>query len=382
MNALQLQKLYTGLQQQINAQQQLFFVNATAALNLPVTSSAYKQFVPDNQLAINNVVITVPDENSILITGSTNSFGIPNCDCSVNFYLDNGILNSTFNILLSGQMLSLPGVEWFSIGAPFYKISVAEAQLPVVGLLGGTIDTAVKLQVAMGYPITNNTWLFEGTFSDPYPSISNFYQLVGGVNLTTALPQPFSTLTTLGLKTIDISYNSANSNVDYIAVDISTPPDYIWQILPGVAVTGIDINCLVLGLGTAGGINTEFTITGNFTIGPPSSNTIQVTAQVPVFTACVQLIDGTIQLGDLLTMFWCGTTIDLQSEITVLNIEIDPNAKNYILNCSIVTNWVFFTTTNPNLSFTMTGLSLDVSSQQGVTTGKIAGAFHIGSSTP
>ncbi|MES2727950.1 MAG: hypothetical protein V4643_12650 [Bacteroidota bacterium] len=382
MNALQLQQLYTGLQQQVNTQQQLFFVNATAALNLPVTSSAYKQFVPDNQLVINNVVIAMPDENSILITGSTNSFGIPNCDCSVNFYINSQILNSTFNIMLSNQMLSLPGVDWFSIGAPFYNISVAEAQVPVVGLLGGSIDTAVKLQVTMGYPVTNNTWLFQGAFLEPYPSISNFYQLVGGVNLTTALPQPFSTLTTLGLKTIDISYNSAGGNVEYIAVDISTPSDYIWQILPGVAVTGIDINSLVAGFGTPGGINTEFTITGNFTIGPAGSNNIQVVAHVPVFTASVQLIDGTIQLGDLLTMFWSGTSIDLQSEITVLNIEIDPNAKNYILNCSIVTNWVFFTITSPDLSFTMTGLSLDVSSQQGVTTGKIAGSFHIGPSTP
>lgn len=382
MNALQLQQLYTGLQQQVNTQQQLFFVNGTAALNLPVTSSAYKQFVPDNQLVINNVVITMPDENSILITGNTNSFGIPDCDCSVNFYIDSQILNSTLNVMLSGQMLSLPGVDWFSIGAPFYNISVAEAQIPVVGLLGGSIDTAVKLQVTMGYPVTNNTWLFQGVFLEPYPSISNFYQLVGGVNLTTALPQPFSTLTSLGLKTIDISYNSAGGNVEYIAVDISTPSDYIWQILPGVAVTGIDINSLVAGFGTPGGINTEFTITGNFTIGPAGSNNIQVIAHVPVFTASVQLIDGTIQLGDLLTMFWSGTTIDLQSEITVLNIEIDPNAKNYILNCSIVTNWVFFTLTNPNLNFTMTGLSLDVSSQQGVTTGKIAGSFHIGSSTP
>lgn len=383
MNALQLQKLYNGLQQQINNQQQLFFVNATAALNLPVTSSSYKQFVPDNQLIIDKVVITMPDENSILITGTTNSFGIPDCTCSVNFYINSEILNSTLNVMLSGQMLSLPGVDWFSIGAPFYKISVAEAQIPVVGLLGGTIDTAVQIQVTMGYPVTNNIWLFQGAFSDPYPSISNFYQLVGGVNLTTALPQPFSTLTTLGLKTIDVSYNSATSNVEYIAVDISTPADYIWQILPGVAVMGIDINCLVGGFGTSTGINTEFTITGNFTIGPAGSNNIQVVANVPVFTASVQLIDGTIQLGDLLTMFWSGTTINLQSEITVLNIEIDPNAKNYVLNCTIVTNWVFFTITSPvNLSFTMTGLSLDVSSQQGVTTGKIAGSFHIGPDTP
>lgn len=378
MDTQQLQQLYTGLQGQVSDDQQLNFVNATAALDLPVTSNDYKQFVPDGQLIINQVVITMPDENNILIKGTTASFEIPDCDCFVRFYIENEILTSTFYITLLGETLSLPGVNWFSVTGPYYQLSVVEAELPVVGIVGGTINTGVTLDVAMGYPVTDNIWLFQGLFSEPYPSLANFYQLAGGINLTTALPQPFSTLSTLGLKNIDISYNSANSIVDYMGIEISTPSDYIWQILPGVAITGIDIYCIVAGFSSSSASSTDFTITGTFTIGPPNSNTIQLTAYYPNFTSSVQLIEGTIQLGDLLTMFWSGTTIDLQSEIQVLNIEIDPDSQNYTLNCSIVSNWVFFTINDPALSFTMTGLTLDVNSLQGTTTGEIVGFFHIG----
>jgi len=378
MDTQQLQQLYTGLQGQVNSDNQLYFVNATAALDLPITSNAYKQFVPDGQLIINAVVIAMPDENNILIKGKTSSFQIPDCDCFVKFYIENEILNSTFYITLLGETIALPGVNWFTVTLPYYELCIPEAELPVVGIVGGTINTGVTLQVAMGYPVTDNIWMFQGLFSDPYPSISNFYQLAGGINLTTALPQPFSTLSTLGLKSIDISYDSATSIVDYMGIEISTPPDYIWQILPGVAITGIDIYCIVSGFSSSSASSTDFTITGTFTIGPPDSNTVALTAHYPNFTANVQLTEGTIQLGDLLTMFWSGTTIDLESEIQVLNIEIDPDSQNYTLNCSIVSNWVFFTINDPSLSFTMTGLNLDVNSLQGTTTGEIAGFFHIG----
>ncbi|HRB72216.1 MAG TPA: hypothetical protein PK776_10260, partial [Flavobacterium sp.] len=154
MDTQQLQQLYTGLQGQVNSDNQLYFVNATAALDLPITSNAYKQFVPDGQLIINAVVIAMPDENNILIKGKTSSFQIPDCDCFVKFYIENEILNSTFYITLLGETIALPGVNWFTVTLPYYELCIPEAELPVVGIVGGTINTGVTLQVAMGYPVT------------------------------------------------------------------------------------------------------------------------------------------------------------------------------------------------------------------------------------
>lgn len=348
----------------------------------------YSDITLSGTLTVNNATLSpsVWDDKltSFTLLGDSTSFGVGDMGVSIIFATDDVGLFSKLDATLTNGTWAINGIDWFSISSPFIGVQVYDNNMPVIGAMGGTIavSSAVNVALQMVYPIANNIWLFQGNFNDPYPGISNFYQLVGGVNLTSALPQPFSTLSTLGLKTIDISYNSSKTRVDYIAVNISTPPDYNWQILPGLAVSGIDIKCLVLGFGTTGGITTQFTITGNFTIGPPKSNNVMLTAQVPNFKASVQLVDGTIQLGDLLTMFWSGTTIDLQSEITVLEVQIDPSSKNYLLNCTVVSNWVFFSINSPNLSFTMTGLSLNVSSQQGVTTGEINGQFHIGPDTP
>ncbi|MHA7056094.1 TorF family putative porin [Aquimarina sp. M1] len=378
MNSTQLTQLYTDLQKQVNDQDQLIFVSAAEAVKIPETASAYKRFVPDEKLRIDGVVITMPDADAILINGTTGSFGISNSGCTVTFFIKNGILYSTMNILIIDETLALPGVDWFSIGKPFYNVTVPEAKLPLVGWVGGTVETGVPIKLQMGYPIVNDIWLFQGSFSEPLPNISNFYQLIGGVNLATSLPQPFSTLTSLSLKTIDVSYNSVTSSMDYMSVSIGTPSDYTWQLLPDLAVTNIEIKSLVSGFNSSIASNVSFTITGNFTIGPEGSNNVAVIANVPNFKVSVQLLDGTIQLGDLLTMFWSDVTIDLSSEITIFNLLVDPTSKNYSLNCSVKSDWTFLSISDPKLDFTMTGMSLEIASQQGTASGKFAGLFNIG----
>ncbi|HXC05238.1 MAG TPA: hypothetical protein VNZ86_10835, partial [Bacteroidia bacterium] len=222
MTSQDLQTLYTNLQKQVNTQQQLAFVNALTALKLTNSASAYASFVPDKQLTIDTAVITMPDQNTILIAGATDSFGFSATPSTITFYITSSILYSDLDVSFSGQQLSLPGVNWFSIGLPVIKTTTAEAGLPVIGWAGGTIAAGFDLEVLMQFPIVNNTWVFQGIFQpDPvtkqYPNISNIFQLVGGINLSAALPQPFSTLTDLGLQTIDVQYNEATSTVDYIA---------------------------------------------------------------------------------------------------------------------------------------------------------------------
>ena len=382
MTSQDLQTLYTNLQKQVNTQQQLAFVNALTALKLTNSASAYASFVPDKQLTIDTAVITMPDQNTILIAGATDSFGFSATPSTITFYITSSILYSDLDVSFSGQQLSLPGVNWFSIGLPVIKTTTAEAGLPVIGWAGGTIAAGFDLEVLMQFPIVNNTWVFQGIFQpDPvtkqYPNISNIFQLVGGINLSAALPQPFSTLTDLGLQTIDVQYNEATSTVDYIALNIVTDPTWSWKILPGLSVTGIAINCTVTAPGDAANRAASFTITGDLTIGAAGSNTLQVSATVPNFSASVILEEGAIQLGDLFGLFLPGVTIDLNSAITAFNLTIAPSSQTYLLSCGIQSDWTFLTI-GSSLSFTLTALGLTINSQQGTASGQIGGTFHIG----
>lgn len=346
----------------------------------------YSGVVPGGVFTISNGTLTPAAWGDALteftLTGTSNSFQIGSTGISMAFSTTPAGVLSNMTSTLTGGAWNIDGIDWFGLSDPFIGIQVYEGNLPVVGAIGGTIKTGKPITVSMDYPIANNTWLLTATPDLPYPSISNFYQLVGGVNLTTALPQPFSTLTDLGLREIDIQYDSAAKNVGYISVNIATDPAYQWQILPKLTVSNIDISCIVSNPGNSQSRSTSFTITGNFTIGAAGANTLVVTATVPNFSADVVLTDGAIQLGDLLTMFWSDATLNLQSQITVFNLQIAPTQKNYTLSCDITTDWTFFSIQSPVFSLTMTGMSLNISSQQGTTTGKITGLFHIGAASP
>ncbi|MBB6271641.1 hypothetical protein HDF26_002098 [Pedobacter cryoconitis] len=377
MSTPNLQQIFVGLQGQINQKGQLYFVNACTAIGLPITASAYSNLVPDGQLIIQTVVLTMPDENTVLVTGSTSSFDYIDSPVSVKFYISDGVLNDELILSFGTQQLSMPGVSWFYVGNPGYAITVAEAQIPVTGFVTGTISAGVVLDIEIGFPLTNNIWLLNATCEAPYPGISNFFQLVGGINLQAILPPPFNIFSDLGLQSINLAYNKSSLAIEYIVLAIATDPNHQWNILPGVIVTGLSFICTVNNPGDNKTRSAAYLISGTFTIGPPEANTMVVSANVPDFSASVSLEEGAIQLGDLITMFLPGVTLDLKSEISSFSLNIDPSAQSYMIDCGIQSDWKFFTLPN-GTSFTMTALQMTISSQQGTSSGQIAGTFHIG----
>ncbi|WP_017498713.1 hypothetical protein [Flavobacterium sp. WG21] len=383
---LTLKSLYESIQTQIINGSGTFYL-VPDVFNTDRIGTFYSGIIDGTNFTISEAALQPDQWNDTLLeftlTGNSNSIGGMAMQTSFIFSdSDIGILSNLTATQNNGSW-EIAGINWFSFSNPFIGVQVYESDATVFGFIGGTINTGVSLTLKMSYPVVDNTWLFQGSFNAPLPNISNFFQLVGGVNLSAALPQPFSTLTDLGLQEIDIMYDATGQQVNYISVGIGTAPTYVWQILPKMAITNISIIAMIQNPGNSQSISTSFTITGSFTIGPPNSNLLTLTATTaPSFKAQVSLDSGTIQLGDLLSMFWSGTSLDLNSEITILNVLIAPTSQNYSVNCNVVSDWTFFSLTNPDLSFTMTGLTLDINSRQGATTGQIAGTFHIGPSTP
>lgn len=384
-DTLTLKSLYQSIQTQITNGNGTFNL-VPDVLSTDKIGSFYTGIIDGTNFTITQAVLVPAEWNDTLIeftlTGNSDSMDSINMQTTFVFSDSDVGISSDLKAIQNSGTWEIPGINWFSFSNPFIGVLVYDSSTTVVGSIGGTINTGVSLTVQMSYPVVDNTWLFQGSFNAPLPNISNFFQLVGGVNLTAALPQPFSTLTDLGLKKIDIMYDSVGREVNYISVAIGTDPAYVWQILPKMSITNIGITAMVQNPGNSETISTSFIITGSFTIGQPESNLLTLTATVPDFKAQVNLDSGTIQLGDLLSMFWSEASPDLNSEITTLNVMIAPTSKDYSVNCDIVSNWTFFSITNPDLSLIMTGLTLDINSQQGSTTGKIAGSFHIGPSTP
>ena len=208
-------------------------------------------------------------------------------------------------------------------------------------------------------------------------SIAYFAQLIGGVSVMNLLPPPFSTFTDLSVQSLDMVCDEDTKEMRLIVLRIGTSPEHRWQLLPGMSVSDLKLTCTVKKTEEAEK-QASFLIEGVFYIGEKGRNKLSVTATVPNFKAEVSLMEGTILTGDLLTMFWKDVSLDLKSEVTSFGMKIDPTSRNYDLNCGIKSDWTFLSLSAPKLEFTMTGLTLAISGQQGNTTGQVSGRFHIG----
>ena len=355
----------------------------------------YKKIIQGGKFTVTKAVLNPAvwkdDLTTFELNGTTSSLKmIGDMDIAMEFSDGDTGITSALVATASEFEWNIAGIDWFNLSTPFVGVTTYLKDFVPTGVIGGNIVVSksdgagniVNLKLQMAYPVPNSTWMFEGNFQEPYPSISNFYQLIGGVNLSTSLPQPFSTLTDLGLQDIAMSYNSKTGSVDSFGLTISTSSDYEWELITGkLYVKGISIYSLMSNPGNSTR-SAAFTITGRFTIGPEGSNIMAVTASVPNFNALVELQEGTIQIGDVFTLFLPGVSLDLKSEISEFKMVVNPTNQVYSLTAGVKTDWTFLKLPIPNVNFTMTGMNLEVASQQGKNSGKFTGLFNIGANPP
>lgn len=346
-------------------------------LKLGNIADFYKKWT--NKFVISDVKVELSeDKKKLVVVGVSDNFGANPPRVKMVFTApDEKLLVSDLTVSLTDLTLQPAGIDWFSIEGPEINIEVGEGTSPVSGTISGVVPIGIELHLSLQFPLTGGQWILKGEFEKEKPSIAYFTQLVGGVNLVNLLPQPFSTFADLGVQSIDMAFNKDAEKVDFIVIDIGTNPENKWQILPGLQVADLGLTCTVNNPGSPEKQASYF-IQGHFCIGKVHKNKILLTATVPDFKASATLQEGSILIGDLLTMFWSDVTLDLKSEISSFNLDIEPTNKNYSLNCSIKSDWTFLSLPNPKLDFTLTGLALDISGQQGATSGKLSGSFHIG----
>ncbi len=380
-----LDELYTEL---VNA-------NTSGHLNLVpgVLSSGpiadfYQKLTANQPFIINGASIEKsPDGKTVSIKNGTASIlGIVNFPIEMDFTEPSTFLVSELNGLLIGGTWAIAGVNWFSIGNPFIIVNASDTQTPVTGSIGGEINIGIPLKLAMDLPIILDEWVLNASFENNYPSISFFSQLIGGINISSVLPSPLNAFADVGVSEISLIYDAADTTISSIGITAQT--NQPWLLLSNLTLNNLEIDIYVAYPGDSTQRDTNVQIIGYFNIGDKDPvtgeypNTIKASAFYSPFAMGVQLIEGTIQLGDLLKMFLPSVQIDLKSEIDTLVMDIEPTSKEYTLSCHITNDWTFFTLQSPNLSFTMTGLGFEINSMQGTATGQINGTFHIGPDTP
>lgn len=334
---------------------------------------------PNSPFALSDITVTRDPPtgdaiDTVTVVGTTDLFGLPNQVTAVFTAPDGPVkLSCQFMGLLSW---SPDGVPWMGFSNPYIGFDVADADLPVTGVLGGTLngpDITFEVQL----PPSDDQICFTGVFNQP-PSIAGFYAMVGGINLVAGLPSPLNVIAALELKDVRFAYDSVNGVVSTFAFDIgwSSDGEEGMPLLPGLTLDAVDIALTVTQPGRAASVQAK--LSSSFTIGSgPDAGVVAIGALVPAMVFEGELTSGVITLPDLLGMFLPQVEIIPPSApmITQFSFSCNQPAQTYAIACQLGFDWTISLLGTPVLTLEQIGLQADHAA--GVTTGKLSGSVTL-----
>ncbi len=340
----------------------------------------YQKLLASGALQITSASITKTEEAgqivSVQAAGDTASLGFP--------------LGATFTFTARGTTLTAggrftyterwapPELPWLVFSDPFVELSTIDAEMPTVGRIGGTIESA-GVELAVKLPVTDGQWQLEATFHKPYPSIAKFYALAGGANLTAALPAPFGGLAGFGVSKVQLAFDSTTGAVRYVGVGAATQSTF--DLLPNLTVQNIGAQITVQDpAGPNRGV--DWQVQGSVKIGGrPDSGVLLLGARGPVLTLNGALASGVLRLSDLFSVFLPGMDFQPQSEpsITEFQAAFTPSTGDYSFGCLLN---IDYTLSVIGKEITLQSLSLSGSRTQGLVMGSIGATIAIQQTPP
>ncbi len=316
---------------------------------------------------------------TVTVTGTTTMFGSGlTVAVAAEFTAPDGVV--TLNCSFTGDVAWRPdGVPWIGFGDPYVQFSVADADLPVAGKVGGQL-IGPDIDFYAVLPPNNGALLFTGNFVSP-PSIDKLFQLAGGVNIVSSLPSPLNILAQLELTQIEIGTQSSGDplsfGIEYFFFQLDWKASGNgWELLPNVTLDelGIGINLPVPGSTN----ELKANITGEFLIGTGDDAAhIAVNVKAPNLSYQAQLTSGVVKLTDLLEIFLPFVTLDppSQPEITQFSMAGVQKTGDFSVTCQLGFDWKI--PSDDLALLELQNIGLMANRVGGVTTGQLTGSVTI-----
>lgn len=307
---------------------------------------------------------------SILVTGNNSALGDAQMQIAFTAPQDVIVSNTRFLYDESWAPSQLP---WFRFSKPFFEFDIIDTDTINAGAVGGTIDSA-DITLSIQLPMKDGKWQLTGEFDSPYPSISKFYQLAGGVNLTQTLPAPFNALSGFGLKNTQLVYDSVNNGIEYTGFVFATDQPY--KLLNNLFLEEITALVNVQNPGSVKDRFTTWSVNGTFKIGEGEDAGIVALGVVGpelVFTGALQ--SGVIKPTDLFSIFLPGVTFNPPSQpvVTDFNFTYAIQKIDYTVMCRLNIDWPIIML-GVNV-FTILDVGVSVSGQGSALIGGIDGSI-------
>jgi len=187
---------------------------------------------------------------------------------------------------------NLPGIEWFGLTDPGFTVNASDGSLPAYGVLGGSPSCLQQLFLGIQLPVVGKNWVLNGTFAKPV-GMSEVIQLAGGINLANSIPPPLNTVTSIGVSSATITYNTASTTLESFSFAVTqvdpTEEFTLFPFLPGFPKVGsIIMNFIVIDPVKTRKVAFNFSgkviFPGNGSSGESPQPTMSLTGSLPDFT--------------------------------------------------------------------------------------------------
>lgn len=233
----------------------------------------------------------------------------------------------------------------------------------MTGTVGATFTAGIAAKASLTLPSEPGRLLLQAEFLAPRPSITNIFQMLGGINIQALLPSQIQFFSDIEVQNLALRYSYANGVMEYIGVTLGTPENRSWQLVPGVTVTGLSFSALTDYPGDLQRRSTRYVIGGRFDI---AGGHAQLEARVPALRVTGGLIDGSppITLAAIVTEylgadFAAAIPASVSSTaIEQLSFIVDQAQGAYSFSMDVSAQWPV--PSAANALFTITGLNFAI----------------------
>lgn len=324
-------------------------LNLLQAITTGDTYDFFSAVVSDAVFRITGAKPAINAENTICtLTGETRAFGPEIGTTKVTFEFtddnDTGKIKTVFTAGFSAKW-SLPGADWLSIADPRFTLAMSPvANVPFMGAISARITAGLSADITLTVPLEPGVFELQAAFVSPRPSISNIFQLVGGINLQQYLPPQLQLLSDIEVETFTTRYNYEQGSVDLMGARLRTLPDKTWDLVPAVVVKSITMNVAVVSPANRAQRKTSFDITGDFAIADASA---YIAAYVPQLRVMGGLRDDSkpLDVKAIVRAYLGDEFVTLlpqpvaAAQISRLAFLVDQAAGRYSFGMTVDTEW-------------------------------------------
>jgi LysM repeat protein len=275
---------------------------------------------------------------SVVLTGPTRTFG-QQTDSEFVFTAETGTIESDarFEFTLPWNLDDVP---WIVFEKPFARVLASDEAYPPSSSIGGRVK-GTDIDLSMNFPVEEGRIIIRGEF-ETAKSLSDFFAIVGGVDLASFLPAPILALAGIGVKYLELAFDTVTKTIDYISVRLETTTP--WNFFDRLLLEDIVVTITVIRPIDLRTRRVTAGIVGILRIGTTSeAPRLEVGADIPKLRLRGQLLDPTLPLNDVLSIFWPGASPawpdGKEPAITQFSIFYALTDNDYALSLMLDLRW-------------------------------------------